>query len=138
MKITARADYAVLAVFELAVRRRQDRVQAKEIATRQRIPRRFLEQILIQLKRAGFVRSIRGAGGGYVLAKEPSQIQLQDVVEAVEGELRLLDPRLNPNSTVLRVWREIETEFLKKLRSITIEDLVERKVQEDKVMVYHI
>ena len=138
MKITARADYALLAVFELAVRWRRNRVQAREIATRQRIPQRFLEQILIQLKRAGLVRSIRGAGGGYVLAKQPSQIHLRDVVEAVEGELRLLDPRLNPNSTVLRVWRKIETEFLQKLCSITIEDLVQRKVQEDKVIVYHI
>ena len=138
MKITARADYAVLAVFELALCRRQDRVQAKEIAARQRIPLRFLEQILIQLKRAGLVRSIRGAGGGYVLDKDPLNIHLKDIVEAVEGDLRLLDPRLNPNSTVLRVWREIETEFLEKLSSITIEDLLQRKFQEDQVIVYHI
>ena len=138
MKITARADYAVLAVFELALGRRQDRVQAKEIAARQRIPLRFLEQILIQLKRAGLVRSIRGAGGGYVLDKDPSKIYLKDIVEAVEGDLRLLDPRLNPNSTVLRVWKEIETEFLEKLSSITIEDLLQRKLQEDQVIVYHI
>lgn len=138
MKVTARTDYAVLAIFELALHPRRERVQTKEIAEKQSIPLRFLEQILIQLKRAGLVESIRGAAGGYVLAKEPSQISLRDVVEAVEGEVLLLDPRLNPNSTVLRVWKEIEEDFLKKLQSTTIEDVVRRKIREDKVMVYHI
>lgn len=138
MKITARVDYAVLAVFELALRARSDRVQAKEIAETQYIPLRFLEQILIQLKRAGLVKSIRGAAGGYRLAKPPGQVTLKDVVEAVEGEISLLDPRLNPNSTVMRVWNEIEAEFLEKLTSITIQDLVHRKIREEKVLVYHI
>lgn len=138
MKITARVDYALLAVFELALRARSDRVQAKEIAETQYIPLRFLEQILIQLKRAGLVKSIRGAAGGYRLAKPPGQVTLKDVVEAVEGEISLLDPRLNPNSTVMRVWNEIEAEFLEKLTSITIQDLVHRKIREEKVLVYHI
>lgn len=138
MKITARVDYAVLAVFELALHAPGDRVQAREIAENQQIPLRFLEQILIQLKRAGLVQSIRGAAGGYMLAKTASDITLKDVLEAVEGELALLDPRLNPNSTVLRVWKEIEEELLEKLRSITIENLVRRKIREDKVIVYQI
>ena len=138
MKITARVDYAILGIFELALNCRGERIQAKEIADRQSIPLRFLEQILIQLKKAGLVQSIRGASGGYVLAKDPVQISLKDVVEAVEGEVSLLDPRLNPNSTVLRVWREIEEEFVEKLSSITLQDLVHRKLQEQQVIVYHI
>ncbi|MBI4446422.1 MAG: Rrf2 family transcriptional regulator [Acidobacteria bacterium] len=138
MKITARADYAVLAVFELALRFQNGRTQAREIAERQQIPLRFLEQILIQLKRGGLVKSVRGASGGYILARLPASITLKDVLEAVEGDLSLLDPRLNPNSTVLRVWKEVESEFLGKLQSLSIEDLVRRKIREDKIVFYHI
>lgn len=138
MKITARVDYAILAMFELALNSRERRLQAKEIAERQQIPLRFLEQILIQLKRGGLVQSSRGAAGGYVLARSPSQITLQDIMEAVEGEVSLVDPKHNPNSTVLRVLREIEEEFVEKLRSITVRDLVHRKLRESKVLVYHI
>ncbi len=138
MKITARVDYAILGIFELALNGRGQRVQAKEIAERQNIPLRFLEQILIQLKKGGLVQSIRGASGGYVLAKDPVQISLKDVVEAVEGEVSFFDSRLNQNSTVLRVWREIEEEFVEQLSSITLQDLVHRKLQEQQVIVYHI
>ncbi|MGH9339622.1 MAG: RrF2 family transcriptional regulator [Acidobacteriota bacterium] len=138
MKITARVDYAILAVFELALHSREDRIQAREIAERQQIPVRFLEQILIQLKKEGLVKSIRGASGGYVLAKPANRINLKDIVEAMEGEITLVEPRLHPNSTVLRVLREIEDEFVEKLESITIQDLVHRKIQEEKVVVYHI
>ncbi len=138
MKITARVAYAVLAVFELATHPPQQRVQAREIASRQQIPLRFLEQILIQLKKAGLVRSARGATGGYALEKPSEQISLKDVVEAVEGEVLFFDPSLSPNASIVKVWMEIEGEFQEKLQSISIQDLVHRKIQEDKVIVYHI
>ncbi|MDA2938814.1 Rrf2 family transcriptional regulator [Acidobacteria bacterium AH-259-A15] len=138
MKITARVTYAILALFELALHPRETRVQAREIAQRQQIPLRFLEQIMIQLRKARLVRSTRGAAGGYVLDKPPAQITLKDVVEAVEGGISFFDPKLNPNSSILKIWSEIEGEFLEKLRSITLQDLVRRKFQEDKVIVYHI
>ncbi|MDA2929974.1 Rrf2 family transcriptional regulator [Acidobacteria bacterium AH-259-O06] len=138
MKITARVTYAILALFELALHPPETRVQAREIAQRQQIPLRFLEQIMIQLRKARFVRSTRGAAGGYVLDKPPAQITLKDVVEAVEGGISFFDPKLNPNSSILKIWSEIEGEFLEKLRSITLQDLVRRKFQEDKVIVYHI
>jgi len=112
MKITARVEYAVLALFELALKASGLPVQAREISEAQGIPLRFLEQILIQLKKAGLVRSVRGAAGGYLLGKPASDMSLRDVVEAVEGELTLLDPRLPPESIVSRVWREIENELL--------------------------
>ena len=63
MKITARVEYATLAVFELALQAGLQRVQAKEVSEKQQIPLKFLEQILIQLKNGGLVRSVRGAGG---------------------------------------------------------------------------
>ena len=138
MKITARVDYAILAVFELALNAAASHLQAKEIADRQKIPLRFLEQILTQLKKAGLVHSIRGASGGYRLARAAERISLRDVMEAVEGEILFVDPRVNTDSTVVRVWREIESEFLEKLAAISLQDLVRRKIRADQVIVYHI
>jgi Rrf2 family protein len=138
MKITARVEYAVLALFELALNSRERQVQAREISERQKIPLRFLEQIMIQLKKAQLVKSVRGAAGGYLLGRSPADITLRDVVEAVEGEITLLDPRLGPDSIVSVVWREVEQEFLSKLASVSVEDLVERKLKHDDVAFYQI
>lgn len=138
MKITARVEYAVLALFELALGGGTRQIQAREISTRQRIPLRFLEQILIQLKKAGLVKSVRGASGGYLLARPPSSVTLKDVVEAVEGELTLLDPHLSTDSMVYLVWREVEKDFLEKLSSITMQDLVRRKIVQDGILSYQI
>jgi len=138
MKITARVEYAVLALFELALGGADSQVQAREISTRQQIPLRFLEQILIQLKKAGLVKSVRGASGGYLLGRDASEISLKDVVEAVEGELTLLDSHLSADSMVYLVWREVEEDFLEKLSSINIQELVRRKIRQDGVLSYQI
>ena len=138
MRITARADYAILAIFELALHPVTTRVQARELAGSQEIPLRFLEQILIQLKKAGMVKSVRGAAGGYKLACPAREISLARILEAVEGDVTLLDSRVKPSCVLFKVWQEIEQEFVDKLRSITVEDLVRRKIQDDRVLVYHI
>jgi len=130
--------YAFLALFELALNQNQVRIQAREIALRQHIPLRFLEQIMIQLKRAGLVRSTRGATGGYTLHRSPAQITLRNIVEAVEGEVSFVDPKLNIRPAISKIWNEIEVEFVEKLESITVQDVVHRKLQEDQVIVYHI
>ncbi len=138
MKITARVEYAVLALFELALGSADHQIQAREISTRQRIPLRFLEQILIQLKKAALVKSVRGASGGYLLGRPASAITLKDVVEAVEGELTLLDPHLSSDSMVYLVWQDVEKDFLQKLSSITVQDLVRRKIRQDGILSYQI
>ncbi len=138
MKITARAEYAVLALFELALGTPDRQLQAREIAARQRIPLRFLEQILMQLKRAGLVKSVRGASGGYLLGKLPSEITLKDIIEAVEGELSLLDPHLSTGSLVSQVWQEVEECLQDKLASITVQELVRRKIRQDGILTYQI
>lgn len=138
MKITARADYAILAIFELALHPATTRVQARELAESQEIPLRFLEQILIQLKKAGMVESVRGAAGGYKLACPAREISLARIMEAVEGDVTLLDSRVKPSCVLYRVWQEIDQEFVDKLASITVEDLVRRKIRDDRVLVYHI
>ncbi|MFF4709878.1 RrF2 family transcriptional regulator [Streptomyces eurythermus] len=87
MRISARADYAVRAVLELAVRQGNGPVKAEEIAAVQDIPHKFLEGILGDLRRAGIVDSRRGGGGGYRLARAAPSITVADVIRAVDGPI---------------------------------------------------
>ena len=95
MRISAKAQYACLAVIYLARRRLENRpVPIREIAEAQGIPETFLTQILLKLKGAGLVLSTRGSAGGYRLARSPEEISLQDVLTVVDGcDLNAGDPR---------------------------------------------
>ena len=86
MRVSAKVDYALRAVVELAAAP-PGLVKAERLATAQEIPPKFLENILVDLKHAGLVQSQRGAEGGYWLAKEPSKISVADVIRAVEGPI---------------------------------------------------
>jgi Rrf2 family protein len=88
MRITAKADYAVRAAAELAAAEgRGGPVKGEELARSQSIPKNFLENILTELRRAGIVRTRRGAEGGYQLARPAAEITVADVLRAVEGPL---------------------------------------------------
>ncbi|MFF8871031.1 RrF2 family transcriptional regulator [Streptomyces massasporeus] len=87
MRISARADYAVRAVVELAVRQGEGPVKAEAVSTAQDIPHKFLEGILGDLRRGGVVDSRRGGGGGYRLAREAAEITVADVIRAVDGPI---------------------------------------------------
>jgi Rrf2 family protein len=87
MRISARADYAVRAVLELAVHGDDGPVKAETVATTQDIPHKFLEGILGDLRRAGIVDSRRGGGGGYRLARAAGAITVADVIRAVDGPI---------------------------------------------------
>ena len=87
MRVSAKVDYAVRAGAELAAAAGEGPVKGDHIATAQKIPLKFLENILLDLKHAGLVQSQRGAEGGYWLAKEPAEISLADVIRAVEGPI---------------------------------------------------
>src|SRR5689334_12789105 len=90
MKLSAKAEYACLAVLDLALRRGQPQpVRVSDIAERNSIPERFLVQILLQLKGAGLVHSVRGAAGGYHLAVDPDRLNLFEVVQLVDGPTAL-------------------------------------------------
>jgi Rrf2 family protein len=86
VRVTAKVDYAVRAVLELATAG-EGPVKGERIATAQEIPVKFLENILIDLRHAGIVRAQRGAEGGYWLAKAPSEVTLGEVIRAVEGPI---------------------------------------------------
>jgi len=132
MKLSAKAEYACLAVLELALRHdRSEPVRLVEIAGPNAIPERFLVQILLQLKGAGFVSSVRGAAGGYRLAVEPSEISVGEIVQIVEGPNSMpgaeQESNASPGWRVLRkVWHEtnrIEQDHLKKIDFAHLADL---------------
>lgn len=93
MRISARADYAVRAAAELASANPGEPIKGERLAKAQTIPIKFLENILIDLKRAGIVRTMRGADGGYLLAKKPATITVADIIRAVDGPLAYVRDR---------------------------------------------
>ena len=87
MRISAKVDYAVRAMCELAAHGGDAPMKAELIAAAQEIPGSFLANILADLKRAGFIRSVRGQVGGYRMARPPTEVTIADIIRAVEGPL---------------------------------------------------
>ncbi len=85
MKISVKAEYALQAVFDLATQPGGEPIRIADIAKRRKIPQKFLELILSNLKQGGFVESRRGADGGYLLARHPSQIMVAEIIRHVDG-----------------------------------------------------
>jgi len=134
MRTTAKADYAVRAAVELAASYGSP-VPADRIAEAQNIPANFLENILLDLRRAGIVESRRGAAGGYLLAKPAKQIVVADVVRAVEGPLasvRGLSPDqldYEGSAESLRdVWVALRSAVRSVLEHVTLADIASGKL----------
>jgi Rrf2 family transcriptional regulator, iron-sulfur cluster assembly transcription factor len=89
VRLSSKARYAIRAIFDLAYHGQGEPLQVRDIAERQAIPPRFLEQIFQDLKRAGLVQSKRGPRGGYRLARRPAELRVGDVLRAVEGPISL-------------------------------------------------
>jgi Rrf2 family protein len=87
MKISTKGDYATRALQDLALHYDRGPIQIEDIARRQHLPVRYLEQILLSLKRAGFLQSKRGVSGGYYLAKHPREITIGAIIRAMEGPI---------------------------------------------------
>ena len=87
MRITYKGDYALKTILDLAIHYGNSPITIHDLAKRADIPIKFLEQILLDLKRGGFVESRRGKVGGYLLAKAPSQIKLGEVIRFLEGDI---------------------------------------------------
>lgn len=150
--MSLKTTYGILAALELALHKGLAPVQAKTIARRQTIPSRFLEQILNALKQAGLVESFRGSQGGYFLTKNPKDISLAQLVEALDGSFTTgtyhhngqkdaRAPQPSPAQVLLTsIWDQVRTAELAILRSLTLEDLVERHQQLDRerALIYHI
>ncbi len=143
MNLSAKTEYACIAVLELAARNGSgDPVRIRDIADRHGVPSRFLVQILLQLKGAGIVTSTRGAAGGFQLAKEPKRITLAEVMSAIEGPSTDLSSSAQIQTpttrTLLAVWRQAAEAELKVLASLTFADLAARAKQGEAEQMYYI
>jgi Rrf2 family transcriptional regulator, cysteine metabolism repressor len=110
MRISAKGEYAIKAVLDLAVHHGRGLISIQEIAARQHIPQRYLEQVLLALKRAGFLASRRGAAGGYHLSRAPEEISVGDVLRAVEGADAPFEPVSRPGRDghdLAELWDDI-------------------------------
>lgn len=132
MDLSCKSEYALLALLELSAHYASgDPMQIRQIATQQNIPDRYLEQLLATLRRAGLVRSQRGARGGYLLARDPWKITLYDVVSCIEGFDVQADPDKTPDTTeglvINDVWQEVQQAAEAVLQKYTLQDLLERR-----------
>jgi Rrf2 family iron-sulfur cluster assembly transcriptional regulator len=132
MQLSLQVQYAICGVFDLAYSGDGQQVQVRVIGERQQIPTRYLEQIFQRLRKAGLVISKRGPGGGYVLARPPAEVSLRDIVEAVEGEVRLASPSEAAEATHRPsfLWPELESQLSGVLADTTIADLCSRAARE--------
>ncbi len=136
MKVSTKGDYGVRALVELAHRYGQGPVQSAEIAQRQEIPKPYLDQLLTQLRRAGFIRSVRGPQGGHALIREPAEVKLNEVMVALEGSLAPIacvddpDACTKSGGCVQRdVWVRVRDATVEILESVSIADLAEKERQ---------
>lgn len=147
MRITTKCRYGTRAMVELGLADSRDPVQLDRIAERQKISAKYLVHLLASLKAAGLVRSVRGARGGYVLDRPPSEIKLIDIYRVLEGTTAPLECVDDPESCpdldlcVARdVWVRIRDAVNDILESTTLQDLVDKRKEKEqaKKAMYHI
>jgi Rrf2 family transcriptional regulator, cysteine metabolism repressor len=135
MRISTRARYGTRAMLDLALHYDGGgTVMVKEVAERQQISPRYLEQLLFTLKLTGMVRSTRGTKGGFSLSKHPSEIKLIDIVEALDGSIAPVGCVDEPDQYARScycathdIWVEVKNAASKVLSSVTLEDLANRQ-----------
>lgn len=139
MNISNKTEYACLALLELAVHYgRGEPVRLRQIAEKHGIPSPFLVQILAPLKRSGLVASVRGAAGGYRLARPPREVTLGEILALVEGPPAAPAPAAGSvlSSVLHDVWQQVQRVQAATLASVTLADLVERAAARGERMYY--
>jgi len=135
MRVSTRSDYAIRALIELAGNFGNGPMQSSEIAMRRHVPEQYLDQLLTTLRKAGFIRSIRGPSGGHELLRDPRKLAVREVVVALEGSLSpvpWLDEPMeqtdHPHYCGQReIWERVRDATSHILDSYTIADLLERE-----------
>ncbi len=134
MKISTKGDYGIRALIELAHHYGEPKpMQSGQIAARQDVPESYLEQLLTTLRRAGFIRSVRGPQGGHALIRDPKTVPVSEVIEALEGPILPIDC-LDESSACSKgggcaqrdMWEAVQEAILGVLDNTTIADLAEK------------
>jgi Rrf2 family protein len=130
MKISTRARYGLRLMVDLAVKHGKGPILLKDVSRSQEISEKYLSQIIIPLKTAGLVKSYRGAHGGYTLQRAPEEINLHEVISALEGDLSLVECVSSPTAcnrtdicVTQGVWAQVSRAIAGTLAGITLADL---------------
>ncbi|MBI4335747.1 MAG: Rrf2 family transcriptional regulator [Candidatus Omnitrophica bacterium] len=146
MRITYKGDYALKAILDLALHYGNGVVTMHEVAKRADIPIKFLEQVLLDLKKGGFVESRRGKIGGYLLARAPSKIKLGEIVRFIDGPVEpiaCLEKGYSGCNDLYRcvfrqVWKEVARNISEVIDNVTFEDLVNKVKTRKEAVAYQI
>lgn len=136
MKLSTKSRYGTRAMIDIALNHEGGPIPLKDLAQRQGVSVKYLEQIISSLRAAGFIRSIRGVSGGYVLARNANKITLLDIVQALEGSLSPVDcvdmPKICPrtNECIAHdIWGGVYEAIINNLKSQTLAETAERQRQ---------
>ncbi len=146
MKVSTKGRYALRLMLDLALNSNGEPVQIKEIAARQEISNKYLEQIISTLNKAGFVRSVRGPQGGYLLARNPEQYTVGMILRLTEGSMApvsCLDEDANAcerqeNCATLKLWKQLDTAIKGVIDHVTLQDLLDWQTAEEGADYYSI
>lgn len=119
--ISSKGVYGLTAMHELSKQKTDTPMQIREISASANIPQNYLEQLLSKLRRAGLVTSVRGSKGGYLLAKEPKNIKVLEILLALEGDLKIVDSKTN--HPILNLFFNEVKESMKELFDLSLNDL---------------
>lgn len=132
--ISSKGMYGLAAMYQLMQSPKDVPIQIKEIADKANIPKNYLEQILVILKRDGIVKSIRGSSGGYMLQKNPEDILIYDIIDSLEGGL-CNEGSVNSNEILNLFWREKQSE-VRQIFNIPLTELKNFEQKYNKQMMY--
>lgn len=134
MKISTKGRYAVILMLDLATYNTGEPVRLKDIAKRQQISEKYLEQIISLLNKAGFVKSIRGPQGGYMLKNPPERYTVGMILRQTEGSLAPVsiddETSFERQSVTARIWTRMESAINEIVDNITLKDLVDWQMEQ--------
>lgn len=144
MKISTKGRYAVRVMFDLALNNTGECIKVKDIAKRQGISEKYLEQIIAVLNKAGYVKSVRGAQGGYRIAKKPEECTVGMILRLTEGAMAPVDSLTGGTlewercdiSETMDVWKELYAAINHVIDNVTIADLVEKRKKRTESLDY--
>ncbi|MFH1360370.1 MAG: RrF2 family transcriptional regulator [Candidatus Omnitrophota bacterium] len=145
MKLSTKGRYGTLLMIDLALNAGQGPVFLKDIAARQKISEKYLWHLIAPLKHAGLINSIRGAHGGYILARPPADITLKEIVSIVEGPISLVERKdihsaheRDVKNVTQKIWNEISEKIAGIFAGYTLQDVVDRYKAQSKIPMYSI
>ncbi|MCR8655762.1 cysteine metabolism transcriptional regulator CymR [Paenibacillus endoradicis] len=132
MKISTKGRYGLTIMMELAMKFGEGPISLKSIAEKNSLSEHYLEQLIAPLRNAGYVKSIRGAYGGYVLSKEPAEITTGDIIRVLEGPISPVDFTEEDDPAKRNLWLRIRDSIANVMDSTTLEHLINYSEEQDK------